>query len=48
KYTPEFLKNLTDDRKRNQARRRLRDRFGFNDKQISVLIPAQKGGRLKD
>ncbi|CAJ0827490.1 4701_t:CDS:2 [Entrophospora sp. SA101] len=38
----------TYDRKRNQARRRLRDRFGFNDKQISVLIPAQKGGRLKD
>nr|CAG8541226.1 12376_t:CDS:2 [Entrophospora candida] len=48
KYTPEFLKNLTDDRKRDQGRRRLRDRYGFNDKQISILIPAQKGGRPKD
>ncbi|CAG8646069.1 9514_t:CDS:2, partial [Paraglomus occultum] len=33
KYTSEFLENLTDDRKRNQARRRLRDGFRFSGDQ---------------
>ncbi|CAJ0644349.1 1432_t:CDS:1, partial [Entrophospora sp. SA101] len=33
RYTSEFLKNLTDDRKRNQARRRLRDGFKFSSEQ---------------
>ncbi|CAH1766943.1 3961_t:CDS:2, partial [Entrophospora sp. SA101] len=33
KYTSEFLENLTDDRKRNQARRRLRDGFKFSSEQ---------------
>ncbi|RHZ51134.1 hypothetical protein Glove_482g86 [Diversispora epigaea] len=42
-YTSEFLKNLTDDRKRNQARRRLRDGFKFSSEQVSVLIPNQRG-----
>ncbi|CAG8674591.1 10665_t:CDS:2, partial [Paraglomus occultum] len=35
-YTSEFLENLTDDRKRNQARRRLRDGFKFSDDQKNV------------
>src|SRR5438132_9176718 len=46
-YTSEFLKNLTDDRKRNQARRRLRDGFKFNSEQVSILIPNQRGGKSK-
>ncbi|CAG8621610.1 14093_t:CDS:1, partial [Dentiscutata heterogama] len=33
KYTSEFLENLTDDRKRNQGRRRLRDGFKFSSDQ---------------
>ncbi|CAJ0748286.1 17809_t:CDS:2 [Entrophospora sp. SA101] len=39
RYTSEFLKNLTDDRKRNQARRRLRDGFKFSSE--------QRGGKNK-
>ncbi|CAH1771496.1 5101_t:CDS:2, partial [Entrophospora sp. SA101] len=31
--TSEFLENLTDDRKRNQARRRLREGFKFSNEQ---------------
>ena len=46
-YTSEFLENLTDDRKRNQARRRLRDGFKFSNEQVSILIPNQRGGRNK-
>ncbi|RHZ87091.1 hypothetical protein Glove_40g143 [Diversispora epigaea] len=46
-YTSEFLKNLTDDRKRNQARRRLRDGFKFSNEQVSVLVPNQRGGKNK-
>ncbi|CAJ0760672.1 16970_t:CDS:2 [Entrophospora sp. SA101] len=46
-YTSEFLENLTDDRKRNQARRRLRDSFKFSIDQVSILIPNQRGGRNK-
>ncbi|RHZ78050.1 hypothetical protein Glove_168g89 [Diversispora epigaea] len=42
-YTSEFLKNLTDDRKRNQARRCLRDGFKFSSEQVSVIIPNQRG-----
>ncbi|RHZ80844.1 hypothetical protein Glove_131g90 [Diversispora epigaea] len=34
-YTSEFLENLTDDRKMNQARRRLRDGFKFSNEQKS-------------
>ena len=34
KYTSEFLENLTDDRKRNQARRRLREGFKFSSDQV--------------
>ncbi|RHZ54556.1 hypothetical protein Glove_426g31 [Diversispora epigaea] len=34
-YTSEFLKELTDDRKRNQARRRLRGGFKFSSDQRS-------------
>ncbi|CAG8627640.1 8953_t:CDS:2 [Paraglomus occultum] len=33
RYTSEFLENLTDDRKRNQARRRLREGFKFTSEQ---------------
>src|SRR5256885_11210733 len=47
KYTSEFLENLTDDRKRNQARRRLRDGFKFSGEQVGVLIPNQRGGKNK-
>ncbi|CAJ0759976.1 3297_t:CDS:2 [Entrophospora sp. SA101] len=47
KYTSEFLENLTDDRKRNQARRRLRDGFKFSSEQVGVLIPNQRGGKNK-
>ena len=47
RYTSEFLENLTDDRKRNQARRRLREGFKFSDDQVSVLIPNQRGGKNK-
>ena len=46
-YTSEFLENLTDDRKRNQARRRIRDGFKFSNEQVCVLIPNQRGGRNK-
>ncbi|CAG8857125.1 33027_t:CDS:2, partial [Gigaspora margarita] len=38
-YTSEFLENLTDDRKRNQARRCLREGFKF--------ISEQRGGKNK-
>ena len=47
KYTSEFLENLTDDRKQNQARRRLRDGFKFSSEQVGVLIPNQRGGKNK-
>ena len=47
KYTSEFLENLTDDRKRNQARRRLRDGFKFSNEQVSILIPNQRSGKNK-
>ena len=46
-YTSEFLENLTDDRKRNQARRRLRDGFKFSSEQVSILIPNQRSGKNK-
>ncbi|CAG8621426.1 9686_t:CDS:2, partial [Paraglomus occultum] len=46
-YTSEFLENLTDDRKRNQARRRLREGFKFSSEQVGVLIPNQRGGKNK-
>ncbi|RIB02413.1 hypothetical protein C2G38_2227896 [Gigaspora rosea] len=46
-YISEFLKNLTDDRKRNQARRRLRDGFKFSSEQVSILIPNQRSGKTK-
>ncbi|RHZ50999.1 hypothetical protein Glove_486g6 [Diversispora epigaea] len=46
-HTSEFLENLTDDRKRNQARRRLRDGFKFSSEQVGVLIPNQRGGKSK-
>src|SRR6185369_16503618 len=36
-----------DDRKRNQARRRLRDGFKFSSEQVGVLIPNQRGGKKK-
>ncbi|CAG8801150.1 13163_t:CDS:1, partial [Racocetra fulgida] len=42
-----FLENLTDDRKRNQARRRLRDGFKFSSEQVGVLIPNQRSGKNK-
>ncbi|CAG8749948.1 16448_t:CDS:1, partial [Dentiscutata heterogama] len=32
-YTLEFLENLTDDKKWNQARRHLQDGFKFSSKQ---------------
>ncbi|CAG8676215.1 9119_t:CDS:2, partial [Paraglomus occultum] len=35
-YTSEFLENLADDRKRNQARRRLRKGFKFTSEQKNV------------
>ncbi|KAF0513462.1 hypothetical protein F8M41_017776 [Gigaspora margarita] len=47
KYTLEFLENLTDDRKRNQGRRRLQDGFKFSSKQVGELIPNQRGGKNK-
>ncbi|RHZ81642.1 hypothetical protein Glove_117g273 [Diversispora epigaea] len=46
-YTTEFLKSLTDDRKRNQARKRLQDGFKFSNEQVSVLIPNQRSGKVK-
>src|SRR5438874_13558716 len=46
-YTSEFLKNLTDDRKRNQARRRLRDGFKFSNDRVGILIPNQRSGKTK-
>ncbi|CAG8559009.1 22607_t:CDS:2 [Gigaspora margarita] len=46
-YTSEFLENLTNDRKRNQGRRCLRDGFKFSSKQVGVLIPNQRGGKNK-
>ncbi|RIB26580.1 hypothetical protein C2G38_2162973 [Gigaspora rosea] len=46
-YTSEFLENLTDDKKRNQARRRLQDGFKFSSEQVGVLIPNQRSGKNK-
>src|SRR6185436_14290221 len=46
-YSSEFLKELTDDRKRNQARRRLRGDFKFSSEQVSILIPNQRSGKTK-
>ncbi|CAJ0760676.1 16913_t:CDS:2 [Entrophospora sp. SA101] len=46
--TSEFLENLTDDRKRNQARRRLREGFKFSNEQVSILIPNQRAGKTKN
>ncbi|RHZ87247.1 hypothetical protein Glove_38g67 [Diversispora epigaea] len=46
-YTSKFLKSLTDDKKRNQARRRLRDGFKFSNEQVSVLVSNQRGGKNK-
>ncbi|CAG8594142.1 46108_t:CDS:10 [Gigaspora margarita] len=43
----EFLENLTDDRKRNQGRRRLREGFKFSNEQVSILIPNQRSGKNK-
>ncbi|CAG8485074.1 33403_t:CDS:2 [Gigaspora margarita] len=34
RYTSEFLENLTDDKKRNQTQRRLREGFKFTSKQV--------------
>ena len=47
KYTSEFLENLTDDRKRNQGRRCLRDGFKFSSDQVSILIPNQRSSKAK-
>ena len=47
KYTSEFLENLTDDRKRNQGRQRLREGFKFSSDQVSILIPNQRGSKAK-
>ncbi|CAG8512245.1 2625_t:CDS:2, partial [Scutellospora calospora] len=46
-YPPEFLKNLTDDKKQNQACRCLRDGFKFSSEQVGVLIPNQRSGKNK-
>ncbi|CAG8515573.1 7204_t:CDS:1 [Dentiscutata heterogama] len=46
-YTSKFLKNLTNNRKRNQARRCLRDGFKFSSEQMSILIPNQRSGKTK-
>ncbi|CAG8760004.1 5043_t:CDS:2 [Cetraspora pellucida] len=43
----EFLENLTDDKKWNQARRRLRDGFKFSSEQVGVLIPNQRSRKNK-
>ncbi|CAJ0632219.1 8202_t:CDS:2 [Entrophospora sp. SA101] len=40
-HTSEFLKNLTDDRKWSQARRRLRDGFKFTNEQIINAFPVR-------
>ncbi|CAJ0759872.1 7135_t:CDS:2 [Entrophospora sp. SA101] len=42
RYTSEFLENLTDDRRRNQARRRLREGFKFTSEQGSCRIAVIK------
>ncbi|CAG8538027.1 687_t:CDS:2, partial [Cetraspora pellucida] len=46
-YTSEFLENLTDDKKRNQARRCLRNGFKFSSEQVGVLISNQRSGKNK-
>ncbi|CAG8582037.1 17071_t:CDS:1, partial [Dentiscutata heterogama] len=46
-YISEFLENLTDDKKQNQARRCLRDGFKFSSEQVGVLIPNQRSGKNK-
>ena len=38
RYTSELLNELTDEKKRDQARRRLRAGFKFSDEQIRILI----------
>ncbi|CAG8713976.1 14138_t:CDS:1 [Cetraspora pellucida] len=46
-YTSEFLENLTDDKKQNQARRRLQDGLKFSSEQVGVLIPNQRSRKNK-
>ncbi|RHZ45867.1 hypothetical protein Glove_645g9 [Diversispora epigaea] len=46
-HTTEFLSNLIDNIKRNQARRCLRDGFKFSSEQVSILIPNQRSGKNK-
>ncbi|CAG8832954.1 18498_t:CDS:2, partial [Gigaspora margarita] len=45
-YTSEFLKHLTDDRKRNQARRRLRDAIASPPKDLKEEIIREKAKRI--
>ncbi|KAF0510839.1 hypothetical protein F8M41_018389 [Gigaspora margarita] len=56
RYTSEFLENLTDDRKRNQARRRFREgfkfideqnRYGFSEGQVDDLFSIEKNVQPK-
>ncbi|CAG8608931.1 8756_t:CDS:2, partial [Scutellospora calospora] len=42
-----FLENLTNNKKWNQARRRLQDSFKFSSEQVDVLIPNQRSGKNK-
>ncbi|RIB18262.1 hypothetical protein C2G38_2185150 [Gigaspora rosea] len=47
KWSIKFLENLTDDKKRNQIRRRLQDGFKFSSEQVSILIPNQRSSKTK-
>ncbi|CAG8660534.1 6870_t:CDS:2 [Dentiscutata erythropus] len=46
-YTSEFLENFTDNKKWNQACRRLRNGFKFSSEQVDILIPNQRSEKNK-
>ncbi|PKY56850.1 hypothetical protein RhiirA4_477441 [Rhizophagus irregularis] len=47
RYAPELLSLLTDKVKRDQARRRLQNGYGFSREQAYVLVPILRAGRSK-
>ncbi|RHZ46482.1 hypothetical protein Glove_620g7 [Diversispora epigaea] len=47
-YASKLLDALSDNKKRDHAQRRFRDRYKFSSEQISIMIPSQKNSKSKD
>ncbi|RHZ82145.1 hypothetical protein Glove_114g101 [Diversispora epigaea] len=47
-YASKLLDALSDNKKRDHARRRFRDGYKFSSEQVSIMIPSQKNGKSKD